>query len=421
MINIPQLGSSSNIVTVSVILLQQLLYGSECITLVYRADNNYESSLISTNVIINHNGTCKLQSHAVFTSVCNVDIQWFPFDQQRCDMTFGSWTSDSHQMKLVPGPNDISRFTQNQEFFLENFYSNEKNYSNPCCQTPFSMVVYDIQLQRRVKFALFFFIIPGALMNICALMVFSLPAESGEKIGLSINSMLAMMVFLMAMIGNLPPTEKLPLAGVYYGVCLFVLTLNVSFSVYVLNLNHSGDEGYPVPRWSRSFTLRCSRLLRIKVPKFIIKAWNLDANLKVRKTKVKPYNDNHDEDDDDEECDEVENRMRDMQIHVIKVKSDGADMFKVLYLPDQFQRRSLQALEGIQCLMSRQVSMQKRKTRKFLLKEEWQYVSRVMDRVLLVIFFIGTLLFHAIMLSQSPYGASFEYCSLGYGKCKNKH
>nr|XP_053640561.1 neuronal acetylcholine receptor subunit alpha-10-like [Cherax quadricarinatus] len=342
------------------------------------ADNNYESSLISTNVIINHNGTCKLQSHAVFTSVCNVDIQWFPFDQQRCDMTFGSWTSDSHQMKLVPGPSDISRFTQNQEFFLENFYSNEKNYSNPCCQTPFSMVVYDIQLQRRVKFALFFFIIPGALMNICALMVFSLPAESGEKIGLSINSMLAMMVFLMAMIGNLPPTEKLPLAGVYYGVCLFVLTLNVSFSVYVLNLNHSGDEGYPVPRWSRSFTLRCSRLLRIKVPKFIIKAWNLDAVSAVLSVNL-------------------------------------------LYLPDQFQRRSLQALEGIQCLMSRQVSMQKRKTRKFLLKEEWQYVSRVMDRVLLVIFFIGTLLFHAIMLSQSPYGASFEYCSLGYGKCKNKH
>lgn len=44
-------------------------------------------------------------------------------------------------------------------------------------------------------------------------MVFSLPAETGEKVGLGINSMLAMIVFLMAMTENLPPTDKLPLAG----------------------------------------------------------------------------------------------------------------------------------------------------------------------------------------------------------------
>lgn len=46
-----------------------------------------------------------------------------------------------------------------------------------------------------------------------AVLVFSLPVESGEKVGLGINAMLAMMVFLMAMIENLPPSENIPLAG----------------------------------------------------------------------------------------------------------------------------------------------------------------------------------------------------------------
>ena len=45
------------------------------------------------------------------------------------------------------------------------------------------------------------------------MLVFSLPVESGEKVGLGINSMLAMIVFLMAMTEKLPPTEQIPLAG----------------------------------------------------------------------------------------------------------------------------------------------------------------------------------------------------------------
>lgn len=43
-----------------------------------------------------------------------------------------------------------------------------------------------------------------------------------------------------------------PPSGVYYGVCLIVLTFNIAFSVYVLNLSQQGDRGHPVPGWWRS-------------------------------------------------------------------------------------------------------------------------------------------------------------------------
>jgi len=27
-------------------------------------------------------------------------VEWFPFDEQNCDMKFGSWTYDGNQVKL---------------------------------------------------------------------------------------------------------------------------------------------------------------------------------------------------------------------------------------------------------------------------------------------------------------------------------
>ncbi|XP_042880202.1 neuronal acetylcholine receptor subunit alpha-10-like [Penaeus japonicus] len=176
------------------------------------ADTNYMGSIINTNAIILYTGEVELVSHALITSVCNVDVQWYPFDQQLCHLTFASWTYDYEKIRLIMGEPDLSDYEENPEFFLENFWAEPKDYHQPCCPKPFSAIKYHLQLQRRTIFSLFFFIMPGILINICAVMVFSLPAEAGEKVGLGINSMLAMMVFLMAMTENLPPTKKLPLA-----------------------------------------------------------------------------------------------------------------------------------------------------------------------------------------------------------------
>ncbi|XP_042888420.1 neuronal acetylcholine receptor subunit alpha-9-II-like [Penaeus japonicus] len=211
------------------------------------ADTNYMGSIINTNAIILYTGEVELVSHALITSVCNVDVQWYPFDQQLCHLTFASWTYDYEKIRLIMGEPDLSDYEENPEFFLENFWAEPKDYHQPCCPKPFSAIKYHLQLQRRTIFSLFFFIMPGILINICAVMVFSLPAEAGEKVGLGINSMLAMMVFLMAMTENLPPTKKLPLAGVYYGTCISIITFNIIFSVAVMNLNVMGMRGYQVP------------------------------------------------------------------------------------------------------------------------------------------------------------------------------
>ncbi|TGZ49305.1 Neuronal acetylcholine receptor subunit alpha-7, partial [Temnothorax longispinosus] len=51
-----------------------------------------------TNVVVTHNGSCLYVPPGIFKSTCKIDITWFPFDDQHCDMKFGSWTYDGNQV-----------------------------------------------------------------------------------------------------------------------------------------------------------------------------------------------------------------------------------------------------------------------------------------------------------------------------------
>ena len=38
---------------------------------------------------------------AIYHSSCEMDVEYFPFDEQTCVMKFGSWTYDGFQVKMV--------------------------------------------------------------------------------------------------------------------------------------------------------------------------------------------------------------------------------------------------------------------------------------------------------------------------------
>lgn len=71
-------------------------------------------------------------------STCNVDVRWFPFDIQKCELKFGSWTYDGWLLDLQMNDADISGYMPNGEwdligelgqllafihFYLDNFMS----------------------------------------------------------------------------------------------------------------------------------------------------------------------------------------------------------------------------------------------------------------------------------------------------------
>ena len=61
------------------------------------ADGNYEVTLM-TKATLRHDGQVIWKPPAIYKSSCEIDVEWFPFDEQSCVMKFGSWTYDGFQV-----------------------------------------------------------------------------------------------------------------------------------------------------------------------------------------------------------------------------------------------------------------------------------------------------------------------------------
>ena len=65
------------------------------------ADGNFEVTL-STKATVHNNGLVEWKPPAIYKSSCEIDVEYFPFDEQTCVMKFGSWTYDGFKVTHQP-------------------------------------------------------------------------------------------------------------------------------------------------------------------------------------------------------------------------------------------------------------------------------------------------------------------------------
>ncbi|KAK4320246.1 hypothetical protein Pmani_008857 [Petrolisthes manimaculis] len=389
------------------------------ITLRNTADSSYELGILRSNAIIKYNGEVELVSHAFFQSTCTVDTYYYPFDQQECHMKFSSWTFTIKELTIIKSLADLSEYSPSPEFFLEDFYSTLTTFQDPCCAEPFSMVTFYLKVQRRTVFAIFFLVLPGTVVNIAALFTFLLPADCGEKISLASNSLLAMMVFLMSMTQDIPPSQFVPLIGRYYGGCILLLTVNIGLTVISLRC-HSLISA-PVPHALRVMIKVWGKMLCVPPPKEVQHAWQdhkTDIPHKVRK--VKPVS-LHTSDDSSI----IPHRYLDL--HLEKVLQRKMGVSSSTSLPDntsnnEYQQRMVGSLEAIHLLLVDQELRQRaappsETTQSSLQVLEWRHVSRVLDQLFFFVAFVAFVIFNGLLLWSSPFREKFEYCPDGPGTC----
>ena len=63
------------------------------------ADEKFDGTF-QTNVVVSHDGKCLYVPPGIFKSTCKIDITWFAFDDQKCDLKFGSWTYSGWKVEL---------------------------------------------------------------------------------------------------------------------------------------------------------------------------------------------------------------------------------------------------------------------------------------------------------------------------------
>ena len=178
--------------------------------------DDFTTGFMQSRAMVRYDGNVFWPPPAKLRSSCEIDITYFPFDDQRCRMKFGSWTYDGNQVDITnrSAEVDLNNYVYSGEWQLLKIEVIRNEVFYACCSEPYPDVTFYVYMRRRTLYYLFNIIFPCLWLTVLSLLGFWLPPDSGEKITLGITVLLAFSVFMLLIAENMPATsEYVPLIG----------------------------------------------------------------------------------------------------------------------------------------------------------------------------------------------------------------
>ena len=165
-----------------------------------------ELSLKGTRVKVSYSGQVLAPLVMRLQTTCTVNLRKFPFDKQECTIIINV-AEELTYMTLTPGSNEgiatVDLFDVNNEWKNVNFTVFYVHTEIEQVDTQDKMDIV-IKMERNPTFYVIYLLIPSVLMGFVSVLVFLLPPESGERVGLSITVLLSYSVFLL-MVSEVTP------------------------------------------------------------------------------------------------------------------------------------------------------------------------------------------------------------------------
>ncbi|KAM8881362.1 acetylcholine receptor subunit beta [Synchiropus picturatus] len=368
---------------------------------------------LQVHVQVYSNGRVTWTPPALYLSSCGVKVEYFPFDWQNCTMQFRSYTYDSTEIELKYSLD--SKGKEIQEIRLDDAFSeggewhirhkpSRKNMNDDLYE---DMTFYLI-IERKPLYYVINIILPCIFITIIAIFNFYLPPDAGEKMGLSINVLLTLTVFLLLLADKIPETSLgVPIIVKYIMFTMILVTFSVILSVVVLNLHHRSPNTHQMPMWVRKIFIHLlPPFLRMRRPKVETPLYmhtpNYLESMPRREKKAFAIN---------KAADEYFIRKPDaftMFPNPNRFHSEGmcSDMRKFIDGPSSYLTLPDELKAAIDAITYIAEALQAEKDYEAL-KEDWQYVAMVVDRMFLWIFVVftavGTLaIFTAASFNHTP-------------------
>ncbi|CAH1801765.1 unnamed protein product [Owenia fusiformis] len=374
------------------------------IVLYNNADGNYEVTLM-TKATLYPQGRVKWEPPAIYKSSCEINVEFFPFDEQICKMKFGSWTYDGYQVDLVhigQGKNedgeeedqmergvDLRDYYRSVEWDLLAVPARRKEKYYPCCSEPYPDITFTVEMRRKTLFYTVNLIIPCVAISFLTVLVFYLPSNSGEKITLCISILLSLTVFFLLLAEIIPPTSLVvPLIGKYLLFTMILVTLSIIVTVVVLNVHFRAPSTHVMSPWVRKVFLnilprllimRRPNLEKNKAPKVMVRTCN---GIEVRDTFNEMRRDNFTFANTPDEMD------------VLEAEMNAAPGLRLRH-PDPSINK---AIEGVNYIATHL----KEEDENDQIMEDWKYVALVLDRLFLWIFTTACIVGTFGIILQAP-------------------
>ena len=151
-------------------------------------------------VVLAFDGTIIWKPYQVFQSQCSIDVTYFPFDTQTCNIQFTMWSHYTYQVTLSSSSSSVEMddYKVNKVWKITSTSQNIDNSGSN------SIVTYTLNLKRKPGFYVGNLVTPILFLGVLNILVFIIPADAGEKMSYCVTVALGFIVFLTIISSELP-------------------------------------------------------------------------------------------------------------------------------------------------------------------------------------------------------------------------
>ncbi|XP_063800333.1 5-hydroxytryptamine receptor 3A-like [Pseudophryne corroboree] len=226
---------------------------------IYEMVESDNSSPVISYYYLNKEGETISSMPLRVVSTCNLNLFKFPFDIQTCRLTFGSYVYSVTDLIMLPISNSSQVNKKSQEAFASKgdwklisvtVYNQTLGFSSK----GYSQVIYEITIQRQPIIYLINLIIPACFfvfLDIASMLINSY----GDKLAFKINIILGFSVLLLILNNILPESDITPMLGIFYCTCLALMVLSIIGTICSSYMLEQSANLPHVPPWIKTLVL----------------------------------------------------------------------------------------------------------------------------------------------------------------------
>ena len=202
----------------------------------------------------------------MYTVTCPMRLEFFPFDVQLCQATFGSWVHNMERLyfNLTETKVKLDKFTQNNVWFLKDTLGLDYAIDYGETWGRYQEVRFFFFLKRNYTQYILNVVLTCSLL--CALCFFSfwIPVGAGERLSLSLSVIVAISVYQLIAATLIPTgTDKTPVLSTFLAVMAVLVDLSVVITMINLKIAYQIQVERPA-EWFFKLWEYVGRIFRIQ-------------------------------------------------------------------------------------------------------------------------------------------------------------
>ncbi|XP_063408798.1 acetylcholine receptor subunit beta-type lev-1-like [Mytilus trossulus] len=183
---------------------------------------------INNLATIYSDGNVTLGLGGILSAKCTTDISKFPYDSQTCNLKFAVWGLSNETAVLTESSDPISMlfYTPNSNWDLTSYHSRAVIWNH------YSTFEIFLTIKRESLYYSVMVVCPTTLFGLLNPLVFLLPVESGERIGLGMTILLSYAIFLTLVSAAIPASSN-PMC---YLLIIMIMTIVISGVIVVMSI-----------------------------------------------------------------------------------------------------------------------------------------------------------------------------------------